>query len=221
MGAACSMPSPPRPLGAADRGPRRRRTRTAPERPQRPSPQNQHPPTAALRLPPLPLPPAAAGVRPPPPLIGYSRARDGADRVLWTSLREVATAPAREEDHGGRDAAELPACPARRRPRGTPGSVVRPQNPPHPWGVPASRAGRTGTPAAPFRPCASSSGCERCAAGQGQPRASPPPEGSSSTEGSSSPAATPCPRGSAAGLPSLSPASSSESQGLRGQPAAE
>lgn len=143
MGAAGSMPSPPWPLGAADRAPGRRRTRTAPERSQRPSTQNPHPPTAALRLPPLPLPPAAAGARPPPPLIGYSRARDGADRVVWTSLRAAAERkprPPRDQRALPRrregkimEAATLPSsrhAPRGDGPWGTPGGVVRPQNPP-------------------------------------------------------------------------------------------
>lgn len=121
---------------------------------------------------------------PPAPLIGYSRATAGADWVLWTSLSAAAARkprPLRAERALPRrregkimEAAVLPSSRHASRgdgPRGTPGGVVRPR------GVPASRAGRTGAPAALFRPRASFPRSGRCAAGQGRPRAAPPPEG--------------------------------------------
>lgn len=157
---------------------------TAPERPRCPRTRGPRPPPAALRLPPLPLPPAAAGTRPPAPLIGYSRAMAGADRLARTSLRAAAASkprPPRAERALPRrregkimEAAVLPSsrhAPQGAGPRGTPGDVVRPR------GVPASQAGRNGSPAAPFRLTA---GPGRCAPGQGRPRAAPPPQGGSS-----------------------------------------
>lgn len=184
LGAVCSMPSPPRPPGAADRAPQ------APPDPhgsgQTSPPLNTEPTTSHGRA------PAAAttatsgrGRGPPPaPLIGYSRATTGADWVLWTSLSAAAARkprPPRAERALPRrregkimEAAVLPSSRHASRgdgPRGTPGGVVRPR------GVPASRAGRTGAPAALFRPRASFPRSGRCSAGQGRPRAAPPPEG--------------------------------------------
>lgn len=136
--------------------------------------------TAALRLPPLPLPPAAVGARPSTPLIGYSRGTAGAERVVWMPLRPAAERkprPPRDKRALPRrrqgkimEAAVLPSsrrAPRGHGPRGTPGVVVHQRNPPRHRGVLASRAVRTGTPVAPFRPGASSPGCGRCAAGQG------------------------------------------------------
>lgn len=136
------------------------------------------------------------------PLIGYSRARAGADRGLWTSLRAAAARkprpppderalPRRRE---GRivEAAVLPSsrhAPRGDNPRGTPGGVVRPRNPPRPRGVLA------GEPASPRRRAAPA-----------PLRAAPPGKGRLGQHCRLWAALTPRPRGSAAGRPSFSPA---------------